>query len=286
MIEVVSSQSKKNEKPLIKSCRIYGQTASIEERLKKYSHIKPSVISPLKMKNVSRQCEEYFFNKMKLFITSDDTKTEKSNVTVERNSTDTTDDGESEDDEESNLLKGVVIFPGTKWCGAGDIAENYDDLGSDKDTDSCCREHDHCDDNIGAGKSKHGLNNTDSYTKSACECDDKFYRCLQEAKSFLGDQVGRTYFNLLQTQCFKEDHPIVACDDVKGFVFNKVRKACQSYQLDTSQPKEYQFFDAKFYVGQHGPLFNIPVISSNLDPIVKNVKNVTINGGIIGSIIG
>lgn len=36
-----------------------------------------------------------------------------------------------------SLLSGV--FPGTKWCGTGDIARNYHDLGEEKDMDRCCR---------------------------------------------------------------------------------------------------------------------------------------------------
>jgi len=36
-----------------------------------------------------------------------------------------------------SLLSGV--FPGTKWCGTGDIAKNFHDLGEEKDMDRCCR---------------------------------------------------------------------------------------------------------------------------------------------------
>lgn len=62
------------------------------------------------------------------------------------------------------LARSGIIFPGTKWCGPGNIAPNYDDLGSLEDTDKCCRAHDHCD-NIAAGKSRDGLRNDTPYTK-------------------------------------------------------------------------------------------------------------------------
>lgn len=38
-----------------------------------------------------------------------------------------------------NLLNRVLIMPGTKWCGQGDVAEHYNDLGYHGDVDKCCR---------------------------------------------------------------------------------------------------------------------------------------------------
>lgn len=32
------------------------------------------------------------------------------------------------------FFHGLAIYPGTKWCGDGDIAEDYNDLGSDVET--------------------------------------------------------------------------------------------------------------------------------------------------------
>ena len=37
------------------------------------------------------------------------------------------------------FLRGLLIFPGTKWCGKGDIAEHYNDFGYHQETDKCCR---------------------------------------------------------------------------------------------------------------------------------------------------
>lgn len=101
-------------------------------------------------------------------------------------------------------------------CGAGDIATNDDDLGSEKEADACCRQHDKCPDNIPAGEMKYNLTNKDHYTKSACECDSKFYQCLKDAKTFVGDQIGRLYFNVIQIQCFRQDYPVIKCTDKKG----------------------------------------------------------------------
>lgn len=55
-----------------------------------------------------------------------------------------------------------ITAPGTKWCGPGNTAANYDDLGRERETDKCCRDHDHCDEIIESHSTLHGLsNNTD-----------------------------------------------------------------------------------------------------------------------------
>ncbi|CAG2168856.1 unnamed protein product [Oppiella nova] len=70
-------------------------------------------------------------------------------------------------------------FPRTKWCGPGNTAQYYDDLGQDTDTDSCCRDHDHCDINIGQGNEVCGVENSGMFAISSCECDVRFRQCLQ-----------------------------------------------------------------------------------------------------------
>lgn len=57
-----------------------------------------------------------------------------------------------------------MIFPGTLWCGPGNIAKNESDLGMFAGTDRCCRTHDHCD-GILAGETKYGLVNDTPYSK-------------------------------------------------------------------------------------------------------------------------
>ena len=54
---------------------------------------------------------------------------------------------------------------GTKWCGNGDIARDYRDLGADARLDACCREHDHCPLKVKALSRRYGFFNAALYTK-------------------------------------------------------------------------------------------------------------------------
>lgn len=105
-----------------------------------------------------------------------------------------------------------LSFPGTKWCGPGNTADGYDDLGSDAEIDKCCRQHDHCD-NIPSGEEKHGLVNSDYFTRLHCMCDKEFKQCLRGANSRRGNYIGNFYFNV-RDRCYKEQHPVVDCDEI------------------------------------------------------------------------
>ncbi|KAB0792605.1 hypothetical protein PPYR_14564 [Photinus pyralis] len=152
-----------------------------------------------------------------------------------RYETDTNDDG--------RLPNWFAIFPGTKWCGAGNISANNEDLGIAADTDKCCRTHDFCNDTIEAGGTRHNLTNDAFYTRLVCDCDYDFYDCLKNVSSKVSNNVGLIYFNILGTQCFREDYPIVACIKYEY----TPRKKCVEYAYDTTQDKRYQWFDVPRY---------------------------------------
>lgn len=38
-----------------------------------------------------------------------------------------------------NMFNRILIFPGTKWCGQGSVAEEYNDIGYHASADRCCR---------------------------------------------------------------------------------------------------------------------------------------------------
>nr|CAD7423980.1 unnamed protein product [Timema monikensis] len=57
------------------------------------------------------------------------------------------------------------IYPGTKWCGPGNIAKHFDDVGRYGEEDKCCREHDHCPKQLGAGQCRYGICNKSLFTR-------------------------------------------------------------------------------------------------------------------------
>ncbi|KAG8315388.1 hypothetical protein J6590_072370 [Homalodisca vitripennis] len=49
------------------------------------------------------------------------------------------------------------MMSGTRWCGSGNVAQGFNDLGYLESTDRCCRAHDNCDDVIEDGKTAHEM---------------------------------------------------------------------------------------------------------------------------------
>ncbi|XP_017851117.1 uncharacterized protein LOC108605822 [Drosophila busckii] len=98
-----------------------------------------------------------------------------------------------------SLLSGII--PGTKWCGTGDIADTYNDLGSEMAMDRCCRQHDLCPIKIRAYQNKYELMNDSLYTKSHCICDDMLFSCLKMTNTSASQLMGSIYFNLVQVPC-------------------------------------------------------------------------------------
>ncbi|KAI8127995.1 Phospholipase A2 isozymes PA3A/PA3B/PA5 [Lucilia cuprina] len=98
-----------------------------------------------------------------------------------------------------SILSGII--PGTKWCGTGDIAETYSDLGTETNMDRCCRQHDLCPVKIRAYQNKYDLSNDSLYTKSHCICDDMLFSCLKQTNTSASQLMGSIYFNLVQVPC-------------------------------------------------------------------------------------
>ncbi|XP_037872506.2 phospholipase A2 [Bombyx mori] len=115
---------------------------------------------------------------------------------------------------------------------------DYEDLGSEIETDKCCRSHDHCIDHIAAGETKHNLTNTAFYSRLHCACDEEFRRCLRLAETETSRKVKEIYFKILKTQCYKKDYPIIGCK-----YHQWLSGRCLEYELDTNGEQFHQWFD-------------------------------------------
>lgn len=71
-----------------------------------------------------------------------------------------------------------LMFPGTKWCGKGQIAKEYDELGEDQEADVCCRDHDCCPLIIYSFDYKYNYFNFRLHTILHCDCDQRYYIVL------------------------------------------------------------------------------------------------------------
>ncbi|XP_047451159.1 uncharacterized protein proca1 [Mugil cephalus] len=94
-------------------------------------------------------------------------------------------------------------YPGTLWCGAGNMADNYDQLGEFPDTDSCCRTHDHCAHVIHAFSSNYGYTNFKWYPICHCDCDNALKDCLRKVNDTSSRVVGQAFFNVIGVPCFE-----------------------------------------------------------------------------------
>uniref|UniRef100_A0A8C3A024 phospholipase A2 n=1 Tax=Cyclopterus lumpus TaxID=8103 RepID=A0A8C3A024_CYCLU len=131
--------------------------------------------------------------------------------------------GRSEVGTHQRVKRGFIV-PGTLWCGSGNKAPSYADLGVFADTDSCCREHDQCKHTILSFHSQFGVFNSNIFTMSHCDCDSKFHRCLAEADDRISEVVGYTFFNLLKMHCFEFSHRL-QCKERNWFGM------CKEYQM-------------------------------------------------------
>ncbi|XP_078539736.1 uncharacterized protein LOC144824553 [Lissotriton helveticus] len=94
-------------------------------------------------------------------------------------------------------------YPGTLWCGAGNSAEDDEQLGELKETDACCREHDHCQHVIHPFTNNYGYRNMRWHTISHCACDNEMKDCLSSVNDTASRVVGQAFFNVIQVPCFE-----------------------------------------------------------------------------------
>ncbi|NXG38482.1 PA23 Phospholipase, partial [Dromaius novaehollandiae] len=75
--------------------------------------------------------------------------------------------------------------------------------GEHRDTDRCCRDHDHCQHVIHPFAARYGYRNLRWHTISHCDCDRRLRRCLRRVNDTASRVVGQAFFNVLRVPCFE-----------------------------------------------------------------------------------
>lgn len=100
-------------------------------------------------------------------------------------------------------VRGLFIADDTKWCGAGNKASNCHDLGYNKGTDRCCREHDYCPYTYSSFTPNYnGYHHKSFIPLSHCECDNIFYDCLHNEPYKRGSYLVWESYSELNIKCF------------------------------------------------------------------------------------
>lgn len=173
--------------------------------------------------------------------------------------------GPSQWTKNKKFMRGLLIFPGTKWCGAGDVADSYNDLGYHRESDKCCRQHDLCitftGEYLAPQQCKHGLCNPSPFVRSPCRCDLQLGSCLRSAHNHIANLIGRTFFNVAGMSCFKYEYPIKRCAEyfqppksrLPPWVLSMTKvndnpegPRCKAYEYDLTKPKMWQFFETVY----------------------------------------
>ncbi|XP_019844321.2 uncharacterized protein LOC105234072 isoform X1 [Bactrocera dorsalis] len=128
------------------------------------------------------------------------------------------------------------IYPGTKWCGPGTTADDYNDLGPHVAEDRCCREHDHCPNVLNVGECRRGLCNTGTFTRSHCDCDARLRKCLQSLNTETANTLGAIFYNVVQVTCFQERSPCSAHQRFEDFFYRTNRCDITFRQADLYVP--------------------------------------------------
>ncbi|KAH8411364.1 hypothetical protein KR215_002626, partial [Drosophila sulfurigaster] len=157
------------------------------------------------------------------------------------------------------------IYPGTKWCGPGTSAVNYDDLGQHVREDRCCREHDMCPDVLNVGDCRRGLCNRGTFTRSHCDCDARFRRCLQAANTETANTLGAIFYNVVQVTCFQERSPCSAHQRFEDYFYATNHCPAEYRQADLYVPPHADNLISKILSHPQGrSLLPEPVVAPSL----------------------
>lgn len=126
---------------------------------------------------------------------------------------------------------------------------DHHELGSMEDVDSCCHSYHHC---VESSPDLNDLDSENPKKSQYCDCDLNLHKCLRDLNTPESNDFGRVYFYMTD-QCISNNYPIVRCDQYDSIFdgTDEQESRCMRYTLNTSKPKEYQFFNLPFYYNRY-----------------------------------
>ena len=114
------------------ACYLNGDRQIAKEALekKKIQIVNENQVDTKEMREIIQSCTEFLLHQ----ISAPHKGVTKDNKEEEEEEEEEDFPEEYDNTVDRGFFNGLAIYPGTKWCGDGDIAENYDDLGSDVET--------------------------------------------------------------------------------------------------------------------------------------------------------
>ncbi|XP_041379352.1 uncharacterized protein LOC121391996 [Gigantopelta aegis] len=107
--------------------------------------------------------------------------------------------------ETKKRLKLHLGYPGTNWCKTFGSPDNktLSDSSKTRKADRCCKALHECPDVIPEATKIKELFNRYPWPIHSCQCQNKFRKCLRDAKRKAADEIGHIYFDFIKVRCFE-----------------------------------------------------------------------------------
>ncbi|CAG2172352.1 unnamed protein product, partial [Oppiella nova] len=73
-------------------------------------------------------------------------------------------------------------------------------------------------------------------SRSHCDCDEDFLKCLKRSSNSYAQMLGNFYFNVLKVQCIKEERPVVCVEIRKN---SNGKEECVRYEVSNESKMKF-----------------------------------------------
>lgn len=134
---------------------------------------------------------------------------------------------------------------------------------------------------LNVGDCRRGLCNRGTFTRSHCDCDARFRRCLQAANTETANTLGAIFYNVVQVTCFQERSPCSAHQRFEDYFYSSNHCPAEYRQADLYVPPHADNLIAKILDHPHsypqGRALHTPVA-----PLKHNARRIGVKLASVG----